>query len=498
MTPEQIKLTKLHNSEMPIEEVARINKMVAHTKRAMEIVTLIPGAEDELRNDAGAFIEKYHLVIDDLDGLKKTVLPEYADYRNQFAKTHDKKSLSVDEVDKLLKEIPDILFRYGQFFANKIYYRDKLKDTLCVPKNSRVKKWRERQINRCQGAVGGANESFIHAIITYEMAHGCSVGCEFCGLSAGKLQHVFRYTDENAELFRNVLKVCHEELGEAAGQGMMYFATEPLDNPDYEKFEEDYYKEFRIIPQITTAVADRDIERTRRLVHELYKKPGGFVHRFTLRSLEMAHKVFEAFTPEELMLVELLPQYEEAPGFVQYTVVGKQAEVTDTRTDGVEDPGTICCIDGFRVNFSKKELSVFTPCHMSEDNPNGIAIAKTVEFTDAEDFREKLGQLIDEYMVVDIPSNEPLTLYDYYVRDVDPKYGNVIRSNYGGELLLLDKFSDDYMNDIVDYLTEGKYNKYEIAEIIRNDHGLPAERTFYFLNQLWKKGFILDRKFFRR
>ena len=497
MNEEQIRLVKLSNAQMPIEELNRISRMVAHTKRAMELVTLIPGASDELRNDAEAFVSKYNLIVDDLEGLKKTVLPEYADYRSQLSKAKETVK-TAEEVESILREMPEIFFRYGQFFANKIHLRDRLRDTVCVPSNERVRVWRERQVNRCQGSVGGANGSFVHAVITYELAEGCSVGCEFCGLSAGRLKQLFRYTDENAELFRGVLKVCHEVLGDAAGQGMMYFATEPLDNPDYEMFEDDYYKEFHVIPQITTAVADRNVDRTKQLVSELYRKPGGFVHRFTLRSLEMAHKIFESFTPEELILVELLPQYEEAPGFVSYTIVGKQADVQTERADGLEDPGTICCVDGFRVNFARRELSVFTPCHMTEDAPNGIAIAETVSFTDADDFRDKLNYLIDTYMVVEIPRNEPLALYDYYVKDKDPKYGNVIRSKFGGELLLLDKFSDDYMYDIVDYLIEGKYNKYEIAEKIRADHEMPTERTFYFLNQLWKKGFILDRKFFRK
>lgn len=496
MNDEQIKLAKMSNVQMPIEELARINVLVAHTKRAMELVALIPSAADELRDDAEGFIKKYKLKIDDIEGLKKTVLPEYVDYRNKFLSYSKKEDKNVEEVHELLRDMPETLFRYGQFFSNKIYARDRLKDTVCVPKNERMKKWRERQIYRCQGSIGGANESFIHTVITYELADGCSVGCEFCGLSAGKLKKLFRYTDENAKLFKEVIRVCHEELGDAAGQGMMYFATEPLDNPDYEEFEKDYYNEFHVIPQITTAVPDRDIERTRQFVHELYKKPGGYVHRFTLRSLDMAHKILESFTPEELVLVELIPQYKEAPSFVQYTVVGKQAEVSDKRTDGIEDPGTICCVDGFRVNFAKKEISVFTPCHMSKDYPNGIAIAKTLEFNSSEDFREKLKYLIDEYMIVEIPKDEPLVLYNYYVKEYDQKHGNVIRSNFGGEMLLLDKFNNDYMYDIIDYLIEGQYNKYQIAEKIRENHNIPAERTFYFLNQLWKKGFILDRKFF--
>lgn len=495
MNAEQIALVKKPNKELSPEEYASINRIVAHVKRAIEVTTLIPGSIDELRDDTEGFIRKYKLNLDDLEALRLTVLPEYADFRKKFKADPNK---SQEEIDELFKEMPYELFRYGQFISNKVLMRDRLRKSLCAPNNPTIKKWRERQVNRCQGSIGGSNESFIHAMVTYELAEGCSVGCEFCGLSAGRLKQVFRHTDENAELFRGVIKVCHEEIGDCAGLGMMYFATEPLDNPDYQQFEDDYYNEFHLIPQITTAVADRDIERTKHFVHELYTRPGGFIHRFTIRSLDMAKHVLEAFTPEELLLVELLPQFEEAPSFVPYTIVGKQARVTSERSDGLADPGTICCIDGFRINFPRKEVSIFTPCHMSEENPNGIAIAETVSFENAEDFRNKLHYLIDTYMVIDLPKDEPLKLYDYYVREMDPKYGNVLRATTGGELLLLDKFKEDYMIAIIDCLLESKYSKHEIAAKIYKEHGEATERTFYFLNQLWKKGFIVDTKFFKR
>lgn len=497
MTEEQIKLIKTPNSKLTKEQLDEINKMVAHAKRAVEVSTLIPNATEELRTDAEAFCKKYGVEVDDKDALKLIILPELKNRRVEIERNAPKKGCSEEELDEILKGIPELYYRFFQFIQNKFYYRDLLRDHVYVPTNPRIKQWRDRQINRCLGSIGGANESFVHAVTTYELADGCSVGCDFCGLGAGRLKKLFRYTPENAKLFRDVLKVCHEVIGDAAGGGMMYFATEPLDNPDYQLFEDDYYREFRLIPQITTAVSDRDIERTRGFVKELETRKGTFIHRFTLRSLEMAEKILNSFTPEELIRVELLPQYPEAPGFNAYTVVGKEAEkereeakVPDT------DPGTICCIDGFRINFARKELSIFTPCHMSEENPNGIAVASTVTFEDGEDFRSKLLELIDEYMVIDVPKDEKLKIYDYFRLVQDEEHGNVLKSIYGGETLLLDKFREDYMRVIVKNLIEGQYMKLELATLMLKEYGVPAEHTLYFINQLWKKGFIVDTKFF--
>lgn len=517
MTEEQKALVL--KTECSREELERAFHITAHAKRAVDVFAQIPGAREEYLKDNQAFIEKWRI---DLD-------PEDIDFL-LAPKNPEEKMRIVREND--LDNMPESFFRYRQFLANKIYARDNIINKSNVPTNERVKKWRERQIGRCEGALGGVNEAFVHSLVTYELADGCSVGCDFCGLGAGRLKSVFRYTEENAKLFRDVLKATREVIGDAAGGGMMYFATEPLDNPDYEKFEQDYLNEFGMIPQITTAVADRDIERTRYFVHELYGGHG-FIHRFSLRSLEMAKKVLESFSAEELLSVELLPQFKESPSFVPYTVVGKQRENVnennqpgrngigkissrlsleeydlnddgipivslDSLKDQISDPGTICCIDGFRINFARKQVTVFTPCHMSDEHPNGISEACTLAFADGEEFKEKLLQLIDEYMVVDLPDDEPLKLYDYFRLAYDEKLGTVLVSLNGGETMLLDKLPKPYSIPIVKLLLAGNYTKQEIVRIIMQREEVAPEKIFYLLSQLWKKGFIVDSKFFSK
>ena len=505
MNEQQIKLVKLPNSAMTQEQLMDSNRIVAHMKRGIEVTCLIPGTIDELRTDSKSFISKYNIHIDDPYALELAALPENKARRVEIETGLALKNKSGEELDEFLRSIPIEYFRYYQFMMNKLYLRNVLKDKGYVPGNEKIRQWRERQINRCLGSLGGVNEAFVHAVATFELADGCSVGCDFCGLGAGKLKKLFRCTPENSKLFKDVIKVCHEVIGGAGGGGMLYFATEPLDNPDYKQFEDDYYEEYGLLPQITTAVADRDIERTREFVSELYTRKGGFIHRFSIRSLEMAERIFNAFTPEELLLVELLPQFPEAPAFVKYTVVGNEAKKTEVNSlsasdtesnDVISDPGTICCIDGFRINFARKELSIFTPCHMTDENPNGIAIAATVSFEDGEDFKNKLNLLIDEYMVIDVPRDEKLKIYDYFKLKYDERRGNILQSIYGGETLLLDKFKEDYMVDVIKSLMEGCYTKSELAAKIYSEHGVPTEHVFYFINQLWKKGFIVDTKFF--
>lgn len=514
MTKEE-KASVLKTENITEEEIKRAYYITAQAKRAVDIFNLIPNAREKYLEDKEAFLTRWKINLSTSD-VEFLMAPSDPDEKLRILKEND------------LDNMPESFFRYRQFLTNKIKARDFLIEKGNVPANETVRKWRERQIGRCKGALGGVNDAFVHALVTYELADGCSVGCEFCGLGAGRLKSLFRYTEENAKLFRDVLKAAHEVLGDVAGGGMMYFATEPLDNPDYEKFEQDYLKEFGIIPQITTAVADRDIERTRYFVHELYGGHG-FIHRFSLRSAEMTEKVFDSFSAEELVSVELLPQFEEAPGFVHFTVVGKQIEnvAKDEKSDTgisstlsidecglnddgipivsleslkeqISDPGTICCIDGFRINFARKEVTVFTPCHMSREHPNGISEAATLKFTDGNDFKDKLLELIDSYMVVELPNDEPLKLYDYFRLAYDEKLGTILVSLNGGETLLLDKLPKPYSIPIVKLLLAGNCTKQEIVRIIMCKENVAPEKVFYLLSQLWKKGFIVDSKFFSK
>jgi len=508
--------------QMGEEEYNRIKLLTGRIKRIADLMTCIPGAIEEFEEDTAAFLQNHNLGDLDPEEMRLIFLSE---------KNDEKKKMFTSE--NMLDQMSESMFRYAQFVQNKLAFRDFLRDKGCVPSNKKAKTWRERNNKRCDSALGGVNISFIHAILTIELADGCSVGCDFCGLGAGKLKSIYRYTDENAKLFKGVLKVLHEELGDAAAFGMMYFATEPLDNPDYELFEKDYYEEFHMIPQITTAVFDRDVERSRRFIHELDDKPG-FIHRFSLRSLEMAQRALKEFTPEEMINAELITQYEESPYFLPYTVVGNEIENKDKRKrtrdnaklidealahtldapileneikrlKGLKhvDPGTICCVDGFRVNMCNRTINILTPCHQTEKFPNGISETPVVTFTDADDFRAKLLWLIDEYMVEFVPDDEPLRLYDYLELE-NTEHGRALVSKTSGYVLPVeiigqragDENTPDLGVKVVEKLLEGVYNKNELVALVMSETGAMPANIYWLINQFWKQGLIVDSKFF--
>lgn len=477
MTEHELSLINKSINEMNPEDVARIMTEVSHVKRFLDIISLIPGSRDEYIADKQGFIKDHELRLtaQDIDFLYFPEAP--------------KEKLAIISDPKRLSEMPESFFRYRQFFANKIAYRDEMIKKLCEPSNDKMKKWRQRQIRRCDGVLGGLNGSFVHTVVTYELASGCSVGCSFCGLDAGPLRKIFRYTPENKELFRDVIRRCHKVLGDAAGHGMMYFATEPLDNPDYEQFENDFYEEFHNIPQITTAVFDRDIERTRRLINGI-ANGRGFVHRFTLRSLEMAKTALEKYSPEELLMVELLPQFPEAPAFVPYVKVGREIREEQSDAPSETDQGTICCVDGFCINFPEKRFRLISPERVCERYPKGIYESGWIDFESGEDLEKKLERFIDDHLEQDIPNDKKLSLYDYlYIGE--HKGRRCIISRYGEAIPL----KETYMEEIAKLLETGLYDRRQIASQVAGKNLTTAENAFWYLNRLWDGGCIKERIF---
>jgi radical SAM family RiPP maturation amino acid epimerase len=219
--------------------------------------------------------------------------------------------------------------RYRDFNSDKVKWRRQVREE-CEPSNVRFKEWRRREMTRCLSQFGDlVHDRLIYSPLCIEISDGCSVGCKFCAFSAKPLKSNFKYTKENTAEWRELLKALREIIGPAARWGTCYFATEPLDNPDYEKFCMDFHSVMGMFPQTTTAVPIRNIERTRKLL-EIARANGCRVDRFSILTLDTLAKVHEAFSPEELTNVELIVQNPES--ILNKSIAGR------LRTAIVENP----------------------------------------------------------------------------------------------------------------------------------------------------------------
>lgn len=259
-----------------------------------------------------------------------------------------------------------------------------------LPADPRFHDWTLRQIHRCEREMGERGRFMGHLPVAYELSNGCSVGCAFCALSAGRLAGIFRHTDENAALWREVLASAHAVIGDAASRATLYCATEPLDNLDYERFLEDFYGEFGRIPQTTTAAATRDIERTRHLLRWGQQTYPHF-DRLSVLSKQDFDLLVAAFSPEELIFTDLLSQFEEAP-ICNLVKAGRNRDANEGTA------GTIACVSGFIVNMCTRTVRLVTPVVASDKHPTGELVYETVSFADGEDFGRAIEGLIERHM----------------------------------------------------------------------------------------------------
>lgn len=259
-----------------------------------------------------------------------------------------------------------------------------------VPSDLRFRDWSLRQLRRCEREMGPRASFMGHLPMAFELSSGCSVGCPFCALSAGRLAGVFRHTAENAALWRDVLARVHAIVGDAASRGVCYYATEPLDNPDYELFLEDFLDEFGRVPQTTTAVATRNIERTRRL---LSWGQGAVAHfdRLSVLNKRDVDTIHSSFSPEELLFTDLLPQFRDAPA-------SNLLRAGRNRLADRGEEATIACVSGFVVNLQERSVRLVTPALVSDEHPTGELVYEVRAFTDGESLEKEILDMIDHHM----------------------------------------------------------------------------------------------------
>ncbi len=446
---------------------------ISHAKRALELCTMEPGFQEKLAADPEGTLKEYNIDAD-ANAVKILAIKEEAE-----------KTLKIP-----FEELPRTVRRYRKFMEEKLADRDDMTRKDCVPTNPAFKAWRGRQVSRCWAELGVRNSAIVHAPMMFELNLGCSVGCPFCGVAAGKLQKVFRYTEENAALWKDVLKITKEIVGPAGGSGICYYATEPLDNPEYEQFTYDYFDEFGIMPQITTATSTRNIQRTKNYLKESNRRYIR-VNRFSVLSLDMFHKIMEEFTPEELLYVELLPQFPEAPA-CHFSNAGRAREFDSKSVEAEDQGGTISCISGFLVNMAESTIRLVTPCRSSDECPTGERLIAKRHFETAEDYRRVMNGLIDEFMIEGFPKDQPLRLRDGIVFETTEE-GIQFYRDEGFKL----KFSgnDDIpakqYQDVLAKLKKGG-SAYDIAGDLLDEYDMEPANTFFILKKYEQAGLFLE------
>jgi radical SAM family RiPP maturation amino acid epimerase len=281
----------------------------------------------------------------------------------------------------------------------------------CSDANPRFAAWRKRQISRARSELGETAQSIKHPIIAFELSAGCTVGCWFCGVGAGKFQESYPYTPETSRLWRDLLAECRKVFGSAAQTGFCYWATEPTDNPDYPRFIEDFRDVTGAIPPTTTAMPLRDLAMTRRIL-DLHVQYGGLPNRFSILTLRTLDRVHATFSALDLLGVELVLQNAEA--LQDKSCVGrardKPALLEKHNRKPVTDDATIACVSGFLVNMVGGSIRLISPVTPSKRWPLGYRVYGERRFKSAPEFRRAMDDLIVEHMPMTIAASARLAL----------------------------------------------------------------------------------------
>ena len=305
-------------------------------------------------------------------------------------------------------QVPISVRRCRQYFQGLLHWRDDLRRLPASAPDRRFTAWRARQIVRADSQLYEVmNHEIIHSPLAFELSQGCSVGCHFCGVSAPRLSDLFPYTDDNARFWRETINVMVDRLGPAAAAGFCYWATDPIDNPDYDRFVSDFHAITGAFPQTTTAIPLKDAARTRRILRVSMLK-GCAVNRFSILALRTLERVHEEFLPEELFFVQMVYQNKEAsPTFAQAgRVLGTRAAATGAKGEAPDNPvaRTIACVSGFLLNMVRRDVRLISPWPADARWPLGYRVFDERRFQTPRELASAVGDMIERSMPPRLPA----------------------------------------------------------------------------------------------
>jgi len=250
-------------------------------------------------------------------------------------------------------------------------------------------RWTKRQHNRNLLQFSYPENIFYHFFNT-ELSKGCTNQCWFCGLSAPKYEKYYHY---DHEVWCALLRCMQQLLGNDAMQtNLCYWASEPFDNPDYEKFILDYKNVLGVLPYTQTASAAKNIERTRaflKINDEARFQEAGF----SVLSKEDLMTIYHNFSAEELEKIEVRIQFNHK---CRHKVCFGRARKEKKQESAGEYFWTLL---GFLVNMVDKKIQLTMPAIATDARPCGGIILDEKYFTTIDDFKEKVELMIKNNMI---------------------------------------------------------------------------------------------------
>ncbi len=392
--------------------------LLARLKRAKERWLVDDAFRDKVARDWQAAFDEYHLTAPQT--LTRAILSPYD------AALFDGKMRLDEAQQQVARRFLELETGYMSF----VYWEtDRFDGSLPA-----WLRWRDRQIARNTIARGYAGMMALYLPFAVELSDGCSVGCWFCGFSPDKFSGHREATPQALEEWRQILRAMHGMFGQFAQRGFLYWATDPLDNPDYEMFADVFAEELGRWPATTTALAGKDIERTRALIKRAREKRSPS-SRFSITNRQLLDKIHRNFSAAEVHDVSMVPVNKGSfLGLAQAGNVLKMAEKQPERVaqekqklenirintqDGDWDSTrqqeyvheTICCVSGFLVNLVKRSVQLITAVKASSLYPKGYEVLESATWDDAAQFDGIINGMVRRQMTETPPGDGQLVLH---------------------------------------------------------------------------------------
>lgn len=440
--------------------------------------------------------------------------------------------------------LPPQFDAFRDFMMTKIQWRQQIR-TGSAPADPIFREFRERQIQRCEIELGSdQNTAIVHTPVVFELTRGCSVKCWFCALDAPPLTGIFDYSPENTRFFRDVLRVVKDVIGPASKWASSYWGTDPLDNPDQEKFSLDFREILGMYPQTTTAIPLRAPERTRKLL-EVSHASGCLVNRFSVRTPAQLRKIHDTFSAEELLYTELVLQNLESdsvkaragrlihfaddlpklaakdeekllnmlqerepelaakatsilinlPGstepIIRATSNADEEDTSEEYNVSINVPGTTSCLTGFKINMVDRTVELLSPCPANERWPLGHIVFEEGTFDTAEDLRTLMLGMISRNMAERVVPESLVRFVPRLIYREDPE-GFRLGSVFGNGVICHDPTRSAYLHRLGNLLREGKKRAGEIAMLCFYEFGVPENYTMGSINNMFHQGIIAE------
>ena len=359
--------------------------------------------------------------------------------------------------------------------------------------------WRARRVAATRNELGWFGWGLDHPCHAVEMAVGCTVQCGFCAFDAGKLETVFDLSrPENRDLVHGVAAGMANVLGWPAAHGMLYWSTEPHDNPHYVKLLEAWHRMTGAM--LCTATARAGEDWVRELI-DFYSKGPVPWPRISVLSRGIMRRLHRAFTPLEMRDTTLLMQQKDSevlrgkvPGG-RDRMLRQLVDADDLRNVDFENPpegfeppqGSIACVSGLLVNMVNRTVKLVSPCYTTMEYRYGYRVFDETTFDGPSDFEVALKRMVRRSMVIQPYPEMPVRWRDDLKMVPQPDGFTLLspttrRDFRGGELHLR----------TAELVGRGDRTYEQVFDTLSDNPQVGPMTAISMLHSLFKKGYLCE------